>query len=97
MIVWTDEELRVLGQAVRDDAADLTLYEWWRTEAGPWNSSAPPEKDGRAELLTGFFEVEITRAEAGTDLGSADPSWVRTWTMTLSLRGRVRRDADVPR
>jgi len=85
VIVWTDEELLVLARAVRDDGADLTLYEWWRTEAGPSSRSAMPEKDGTAELLTGFFEMEITEAEAGTDLGSADPSWVRTWTMKLSL------------
>jgi class 3 adenylate cyclase len=85
VIVWTDEELLVLARAVRGDGADLTLYEWWRTEAGPSSSSALPEKDGRAELLTGIFEMEITNAEAGTDLGSADPSWVRSWTMKLSL------------
>ena len=85
VIVWTDEELLVLARAVRDDGADLTLYEWWRTEAGPSSSSALPEKDGAADLLTGIFEMEITEAEAGTDLGSADPSWVRSWTMKLSL------------
>ena len=85
MIVWTDEELLVLARAVRDDGADLTLYEWWRTEAGPLTSSASPEKDGEADLLTGLFEMEITKAETGTDLGSADPTWVRSWRMTLSL------------
>ena len=85
VMVWTDEELLVLARAVRDDGADLTLYEWWRTEAGPSSSSALPEKDGEAELLTGIFEMEITKAESGTDLGSADPSWVRSWTMKLSL------------
>ena len=44
VIVWTDDELLVLGRAVRGDAADLTLYTWWTTETGPWDaSSAHPE------------------------------------------------------
>jgi class 3 adenylate cyclase len=60
VIAWTDEELLVLGQAVRGDAADLTLYEWWRNEAGPWGSSAHLQKDGEARLLEGSF-----RAAAG--------------------------------
>ena len=55
VIVWTDEDSLVLGQATRGDAADLTLYEWWRTEAGPWATEAHPEKDGDPELLQGFF------------------------------------------
>jgi class 3 adenylate cyclase len=84
VIVWTDEELGVLVRAVRDDAADLTLYEWWRTEAGPSRSSVLLEKDGEAKLLTGFFELEIQRGEVGTS-GTADPSWVDDWTIKLSL------------
>jgi hypothetical protein len=55
VITWTDEESLVLGRATRGDAADLTLYEWWRIEAGPWESEADPEKDGAAELLAGTF------------------------------------------
>lgn len=85
VIVWTDEELLVLARAVRDDGADLTLYEWWRTEAGPATSFVFLEKDGEAGLLTGVFEMRITKAESGADAGKADPSWVRTWTMSLSL------------
>jgi class 3 adenylate cyclase len=86
VIVWTDEELLVLARAVRDDGADLTLYEWWRTEAGPATSFAFLEKDGEAKLLTGIFEITITKAESGSpEAGKADPSWVRTWRMSLSL------------
>lgn len=84
VIVWTDEELLVLGRAVREDAADLTLYEWWRTDAGPSESSALAPKDGEAAFLDGIFEMEITEAEAGTEAGMADPSWVRSWTIRLS-------------
>jgi class 3 adenylate cyclase len=84
VIVWTDEELGVLARAIRDDAADLTLYEWWRTEAGPSSRSVLLEKDGEVELLTGFFELEIHRGEVGTS-GTADPSWVGDWTIKLSV------------
>ena len=83
VIVWTDEELLVLGRALRDDAADLTLYEWWRTEAGPSTSSAHPPKDAAAELVDGFFELEIERGDRGAS-GVADPSWARSWTLKLS-------------
>jgi hypothetical protein len=57
VITWTDEELLILGQAVRGDAADLTLYEWWRNEAGPWGSSEHLQKDGEAQLLEGSFKA----------------------------------------
>jgi class 3 adenylate cyclase len=83
VIVWTDDELLVLGRALRDDAADLTLYEWWRTDAGPSTSSAVPPKDGAAELVEGSFELEIGRGERGVS-GVADPTWARTWILTLS-------------
>jgi class 3 adenylate cyclase len=57
VIAWTDEELLVLGQAIRGDAADLTLYEWWRDEAGPWDSSEHLEKDGEFRVLEGTFRA----------------------------------------
>ena len=85
VITWTDEELLVLGQAVRGDAADLTLYEWWRNEAGPWGSSEHLQKDGEAELLKGTFRVTIRPREAAR--GSLAPSWARTWTLQLSPEG----------
>jgi class 3 adenylate cyclase len=72
VIVWTDEELRVLGRAVRSDPADLTLYEWWRTETGPWRSSASPAKDGEPpEILQGVFEASGEK-----------------WTLTFEASGR---------
>jgi hypothetical protein len=50
VIAWTDAELLVLGRAVWSDPADLTLYEWWRTETGPWRTGArsphPPAAGG---------------------------------------------------
>jgi class 3 adenylate cyclase len=84
VIVWTDEELLVLGRALRDDAADLTLYEWWRTDAGPSISAALPPKGVGAELVDGTFELKIERGERGVS-GVADPSWARTWTLKLSV------------
>jgi hypothetical protein len=68
VIVWTDDALLVLGQAVRGDAADLTLYEWWRAETGPWATSANPAKDGDQPLLIdGVF-----RSPAGSTLTFED-------------------------
>jgi class 3 adenylate cyclase len=85
VIVWTDEESVVLGRALRDDAADLTLYEWWRTEAGPSESTVPAPKEGEAELLEGSFELTIVRGDVGpAEEGGADASWVRSWTLKLS-------------
>jgi hypothetical protein len=56
VIVWTDTELLVLGRAVRGDAADRTLYDWWRTETGPWDGDArPPKGDAGPDLLRGVF------------------------------------------
>ncbi|HEX6399175.1 MAG TPA: adenylate/guanylate cyclase domain-containing protein [Actinomycetota bacterium] len=59
VIVWTDEELLVLGRVVRGDAADLTLFSWWQTEAGPWDAtSANPPKDGEPpDIIKGVFEA----------------------------------------
>lgn len=59
VIVWTDEELLVLGRAVRGDAADRTLYTWWQTEARPWEAtSANPPKDGEPpDIIQGVFEA----------------------------------------
>ena len=73
VIVWTDEKLSVLGRAVRSDPADLTLYEWWRTEAGPWRTSASPAKDGDPPEthFEGMFEARGVR-----------------WTLTFEASGR---------
>jgi hypothetical protein len=58
VIVWTDEALSVLGRAIRRDPADLTLYGWWRTDAGPWGSAAAPAKDGTSPApIEGRFEA----------------------------------------
>jgi hypothetical protein len=58
VIAWTDNELLVLGRAVRGDAADRTLCDWWRTETGPWDagsSAHPPKGDEGPGLLGGAF------------------------------------------
>jgi class 3 adenylate cyclase len=72
VIVWTDEELLVMGRAVRSDPADLTLYEWWRTETGPWRTGASPAKDGGPpDMLQGVFEASG-----------------KQWTLTFEASGR---------
>jgi class 3 adenylate cyclase len=65
VIVWTDEAQLVLARALRGDAADLTLYEWWRTETGPWETAASPPKDGEPPaIIEGVFRA----AESGHTL-----------------------------
>jgi hypothetical protein len=83
-IAWTDDESRLLATAHRPDGADLTLFEFWRTQAGPLRSGALPPKDGTVELLEGTFAGEIT--EADTELSRdfpADPRDVGPWEFTF--------------
>ena len=90
-IVWTDDDLLVLGRVTREDLTeypvnvpDLSLYEWWRTEAGPGPGGAFRPKDGPVELPTGFFEMEITKDEVGAQSdGLADQRWLGTTTVEL--------------
>jgi hypothetical protein len=82
VLVWTDEELLVLGRAVRGDAADLTLYEWWRIQAGPVVGSAAPPKDGAAVFLEGFFEVEFSARDVA-ELGG-NPEQIGSHSLLLS-------------
>lgn len=92
-ILWTDDAARILGRATREDvvdfqgnAADLSLYEWWRTSAGPVSSSNDSfrPKDDPAEQISGTFTSVITRRDVGpSNEGGADRRWVGTWTITL--------------
>ncbi len=34
-IQWTDENSAIYAHAIRNDQADLTLYEWWLSSSGP--------------------------------------------------------------
>jgi hypothetical protein len=38
-IQWTDENSAIIAHAIRSDHADLTLYEWWLSSAGPVRSA----------------------------------------------------------
>ncbi len=71
VIAWTDENLLVLGQAVRGDLGDLSLYEWWLS-AGPADAETPPEKDGGAAAVDfpqGTFLAEVTDEQDLRELG----------------------------
>lgn len=92
-ILWTDDAALILGRAIREDVvdfvgnvADLSLYEWWRTTAGPAssaNGSFRP-KDDPAEVPSGTFTSVITERDVGpSNDGGADERWVGTWTITL--------------
>ena len=92
-ILWTDDAGLILGRATREDVvdfpgnvADLSLYEWWRTSAGPATSSNDSfrPKDDPAELLSGAFRSVISRGDVGpSNEGGVDQGWVGTWTITL--------------
>jgi class 3 adenylate cyclase len=99
VIVWTDDELLVLGRAVRGDAADLTLYTWWRTETGPWDASSAPPKGGEPpDLIQGVFEAEgeprtltfedgrYEESVFGPDYGDAEVYFAKPSTVLLYHR-----------
>jgi hypothetical protein len=97
VIVWTTPELNVLARAVRGDAADLTLYEWWRTQSGPWPTEATPAKDGDPALLEGVFEMpdgthRLTIAGDGYDVsgfshgGPAEAQFAKPATLLVFHR-----------
>jgi hypothetical protein len=101
-ILWTDEDLLVLGRVTRKvvtdyagNVPDLSLYEWWRTSAGPGPNRNFREKDDPAELVSGTFRSVITEDQAGpTNQGGADDRWVGTWTITLDGGSFVESFAD---
>jgi class 3 adenylate cyclase len=92
-ILWTDDAALILGRATREDVvdfegnvADLSLYEWWRTSAGPitsTNGSFRP-KDDPADVVSGTFTSVITADDVGpSNEGGADRAWVGTWIITM--------------
>jgi serine/threonine-protein kinase len=71
-VAWTDERLFVLGEAVRDDAGDLSLYEWWLS-AGPVVPGTTVTKDGSASvppLPEGAYLVTVADRKGLAALGS---------------------------
>jgi class 3 adenylate cyclase len=78
VIVWTDDELLVLARAVRGDAADRTLYDWWRTQAGPWPAgftARPPRGEEGPAVLHGAFETAAGDRTLLFDDGRYEDSW----------------------
>ena len=78
VIAWTDNELLVLGRAVRGDAADRTLYDWWRTETGPWepgSTAHPPKGEEGPAVLRGAFEAAAEDHTLLFDEGRYEDSW----------------------
>ncbi len=57
-IEWTDENASIYAHAVRNDLADLSLYEWWVTSSGPivpgaGGESSEKDRPGPIELAPG--------------------------------------------
>jgi serine/threonine-protein kinase len=70
-IAWTDENLLVLGHAIRGDLGDLSLYQWWLT-AGPTDEDTPGEKDGggaAVEFPQGTFLAHVTDEQELREMG----------------------------
>jgi serine/threonine-protein kinase len=71
VVAWTDENLLVLGQAIRNDLGDLSLYDWWLS-AGPTDPATPPEKDrggAAVEFPQGTFLAEVTDEQDLREMG----------------------------
>ena len=90
VIWWTNDQLLVLAKATREDvstsekqAADLTLYEWWRTSAGPGVGGTFRPKDGPVPLLEGTFRVEISPSDIGPTPKLSRDDYIGTWTLTI--------------
>jgi hypothetical protein len=97
LIAWTDERLFVLGEAIRDDPGDLSLYDWWLS-AGPVVPGTMPIKDGSVSappLPEGAYVITVTDRATLTQLGRP-PGIPVTWGMSLS-EGRYRMTVNGPR
>jgi serine/threonine-protein kinase len=71
VLAWTDENLLVLGHAIRDDLGDLSLYDWW-LQAGPVDADTPAAKDGPPLAVSfpqGTFLAEVTDEQELRELG----------------------------
>lgn len=90
VIWWTNDQLLVLARATHEDistskkqAADLTLYEWWRTSGGPGADGQFRPKDVPAQLLEGTFQVTITPQDIGPTPKLSRDEYVGKWTLTI--------------
>jgi len=97
-IEWTDERLLVYAHAVRDDTADLSLYEWWLASAGPQIPTGAPatHKDrpsqGAPRAPEGSYLLSLTAQEV-RESGLASISGIKGvitgttgWSGTWAIR-----------
>ena len=66
-IEWTDENASIYAHAVRNDLADLSLYDWWVTSSGPvvpgaGDGSAEKDRSGPTELALGVASYLVSPA-----------------------------------
>jgi serine/threonine-protein kinase len=86
VIAWTDENLLVLGHAVRGDLGDLWLYDWWIT-AGPFPGGTPEDKDGGVAIPDppeGSYAIVVSEDDNGR-VPEDFPSIVGTLTFGVRL------------
>jgi serine/threonine-protein kinase len=67
-IEWTDENTSIYAHAVRNDLADLSLYEWWLSSAGP-----VPAAEGDAALAKDRPAPAVSGPRDGSYLATTGP------------------------
>jgi Tol biopolymer transport system component len=98
-IEWTDERLLVYAHAIRNDAADLSLYEWWLGSAGPEIPAGDPKavKDRPAQAgaplpegsyLLSLTDRDVERSGLASISGikgviGGTRDWAGTWTLRV--------------
>lgn len=81
-IQWTDENSAIYAHAIRNDQADLTLYEWWLSSSGPVSSAGDATvtaKDRSAAaavppLREGSYLVSVSEPDRVTGVNLRDAS-----------------------
>jgi serine/threonine-protein kinase len=99
-IEWTDERLLVYAHAVRGDAGDFSLYDWWLRSAGPVIPTAGPgaiSKDlpaGVSRSPDGSYLLQLSNEDADRSglssisgikgVVSGTTDWAGTWAFRIA-------------
>ena len=92
-IQWTDENSAIFAHAIRNDQADLTLYEWWLSSSGPVASvedATDTAKDRPAaaavpHLRDGSYLVSVGDPDRVTDVALRDANGRRLLTYRMHI------------
>jgi DNA-binding SARP family transcriptional activator/tRNA A-37 threonylcarbamoyl transferase component Bud32 len=82
-IEWTDENVSIYAHAVRDDLADLSLYQWWLGSSGPVAAA-----NGDTDAVVKDASASVTIPRDGSYLATTGPcSSVRLGNCILRIQG----------